>query len=156
MSIGKKVTRITRGALDQISKRLEDIERTIEEQSQARVDAETEFRDAMSPTTPRNRPGRSAPSASAPPASASPSKTSEPLTEIGAHYKALGLEEGTEFAIVRRTYMDLIQKCDPMRFPEESEERAKAEKIKARLDEAYKALLKRFDTTADRFGELQL
>jgi len=47
-----------------------------------------------------------------------------------------------------------MKKCDPARFPAESEEYQKAALIRAQIDRAYKILLKHFDPSAERFGEL--
>jgi hypothetical protein len=56
---------------------------------------------------------------------------------------------------VRRAYRDLIARSDPTRFPDGSPERAKAEQIRQRIEQAYQTLLLHLDHTAQRFRNLQ-
>jgi curved DNA-binding protein CbpA len=67
----------------------------------------------------------------------------------------LGLPDGAELAQVRRAYRDLIARSDPTRFPDGSPERAKAEQIRQRIEQAYQTLLLHLDHTAQRFRNLQ-
>lgn len=155
MSLSRRVTRIARGYLDQITDRLEEIEREMDRQGKARTDAQSELQDALDPANPRRRP----PSASTPPSPTASTTPESPSVQqewsLSQCYKVLGLPEGTDFALVRRTYNDLMKKCDPARFPEDSEERKKAAELRTQIDRAYKILLKHFDPSAERFGELR-
>lgn len=156
MSLSRRVTRIARGYLDQITDRLEEIEREMDRQGKARADAQSELQEALDPTNPRRRPSSSpgAPPSSPTSVSASTSSPVQQEWSLSQCYRVLGLPEGTDFALVRRTYNDLMKKCDPARFPEGSEERQKATQLRTQIDRAYKILLKHFDPSAERFGEL--
>jgi DnaJ-domain-containing protein 1 len=156
MSLGRRVTRIARGYLDQITDRLEEIEREMDRQGKARADAQSELQEALDPANPRRWPSSAASKVnpSAGNSSAETSSTSQSEWNLSQCYKVLGLPDGTDFALVRRTYNDLMKKCDPARFPADSEEHQKATQLRMQIDRAYKIMLKHFDPSAERFGEL--
>jgi len=54
--------------------------------------------------------------------------------------RMLGLQEDVTLETVQRTYLELMKRCDPERFPPESEERARAARLQAQIVHAYTLL----------------
>ena len=71
-------------------------------------------------------------------------------------YKVLGLPPGSDLSQVVSKYEELVNRCDPRRFPEGSEEQKTAALILVRVNASYDALRKRLDPTENRFGKLEL
>jgi DnaJ-domain-containing protein 1 len=119
---------------------VERVEQVIREEA-AESAAAQELQDALDPTQPL-------PARPAPPANAQESAVSRA-------YRVLGLPDGADLATVRHVYRALIARSDPNRFPEHSPERAKAEQIRQRIEQAYQTLLLHLDPVAQRFRNLQ-
>lgn len=158
MALSKRVSRLVRSYLEKQWRRLEELNREYGPEGHARAKAEQELQEALLPPSPPatlpSPPSFSTPTT--PEEASRPTATPAPEWEIRRCYRVLGLEESTDFALVRRTYAQLMRRCDPARFPEGSEERAKAESIQAQIERAYQILLKRFDTATERFGEIEI
>ena len=71
-------------------------------------------------------------------------------------YRILGIPVGSDLASVQAAYEKLVARCDPRRFPDDSEEQKTAGEILKRVNEAYDALRRRLDPTENRFGKLEL
>lgn len=71
------------------------------------------------------------------------------------HYRALGVEPGSDFPTVQAAYNRLAARCEPSRFPAGSEEERQAQEIRKRLETSYKALREALDTTTRRFDLLE-
>jgi DnaJ-domain-containing protein 1 len=137
MALGRRITRLMKAHWGELVERVEQV---IREES-AESAAAQELQEALDPTRPlAARP--------APPAAAQESVVSRA-------YRVLGLPDGAALAEVRRAYRELIARSDPNRFPENSPERAKAEQIRQRIEQAYQTLLLHLDHTAQRFRNLQ-
>jgi hypothetical protein len=72
-----------------------------------------------------------------------------------ADYRVLGVHEGADWSTVQAAYEKLARRCDPRRFPENSEEQRDAERILERVNVAYESLRKRLDPMESRFGKLE-
>ena len=82
-----------------------------------------------------------------------PTTTADPLA---AHFRMLGLEPGSDYAMVQAVYEKLSNRCKPDRFSPGSPEAVEAHDIQTRLDATYKVLREALDPTARRFDMLEL
>ncbi|MEJ5385030.1 MAG: J domain-containing protein [Fimbriimonadales bacterium] len=135
--MGRRITRLMKAHWGELVERVEQVIR----EETAESTAAQELQDALDPTR--------APSAPAAP------KPSAQETALSRAYRVLGLPDGAELAEVRRAYRELMARSDPSRFPEGSPERARAEHIRQRIEQAYQTLLLHLDHTAQRFRNLQ-
>ena len=71
------------------------------------------------------------------------------------HYQLLGVENGADFVTVQGAYKKLAARCDPARFPANSDEAKQAATLRERLDASYKVLREALDFTARRFDLLE-
>lgn len=71
------------------------------------------------------------------------------------HYQLLGVENGADFVTVQSAYKKLAARCDPARFPADSDEAKQAATLRERLDASYKVLREALDFTARRFDLLE-
>jgi len=146
MALGRRITRLMKARLNDLWERVETVIREEEAESAARQSAHQELSDALQP--PHIEPSDLvAPMPSTPPA--------QP-TEIERALRVLGLPSDADLAAVRRAYRELIARSDPARFPENTPERAKAEQIRQRVEQAYQTLLLNLDHTAQRFRGLSV
>jgi hypothetical protein len=125
------------------------------QRAQARIDAarrELEARQRLGNGEAGNAPPSPVPS----PSSRQETKTDLASDPNAADYKVFGLPVGSDLAAVVVKYEELINRCDPRRFPEGSEEQITAKAILAKVNTSYDALRKRLDPTANRFGKLEL
>lgn len=83
---------------------------------------------------------------------AQPVHGSDPLA---FHYQLLGVENGADFVTVQGAYKKLAARCDPARFPADSDEAKQAATLRERLDASYKVLREALDFTARRFDLLE-
>ena len=143
MALGRRITRLMKAHWGEL---VECVEQVIREET-AESAAAQELQDALDPT--RRFPTPDVPAGSARDAA----QAGE--TAIRRAYRVLGLPDGAALAEVRRAYRDLIARSDPTRFPDGSLERAKAEQIRQRIEQAYQTLLLHLDHTAQRFRNLQ-
>ncbi|MFQ3610547.1 MAG: J domain-containing protein [Fimbriimonadales bacterium] len=134
MSLGKRVSRITKAYINHHWERIEAI---LGEQ-EARASAEQELLET-------GRPTESAPAKS-------PTRPAE--SELSRAYRVLGLQEGADLNAVRHAYRDLSQRSDPNRFPEGTPERERAQQIHEHVERAYQTLLKHLDRSSERFRNL--
>ncbi|MCL6536384.1 MAG: J domain-containing protein [Armatimonadetes bacterium] len=142
MALGRRITRLMKAHWGELVERVEQVIR----EETAESAAAQELQDALDPTRRFETPD-------APAGSARAAQTGE--TAISRAYRVLGLPDGAGLAEVRRAYRDLIARSDPTRFPDGSPERAKAEQIRQRIEQAYQTLLLHLDHTAQRFRNLQ-
>jgi hypothetical protein len=85
------------------------------------------------------------------------SRTQNASVEVEAleDYVILGVPAGSELSVIETKYEELIRRCNPDRFPKDSEERKKAQEILDRVNTAHTSLIKRLDPTQNRFGKLE-
>jgi hypothetical protein len=57
---------------------------------------------------------------------------------------------------VQAAYEELARRCDPRRFPDNSQEQQDAGRILERINASFDALKKRLDPTVTRFDKLEL
>ncbi len=95
------------------------------------------------------RPNSSVPSYQTSP---QPVQGSDPLAY---HYQLLGVENGSDLMTVESAYKKLAARCDPARFPADSDEAKQAVALRERLDASYKILRETLDFTARRFDLLE-
>ncbi len=74
---------------------------------------------------------------------------------LAFHYQLLGVENGADFVTVQGAYKKLAARCDPARFPADSDEAKQAATLRERLDASYKVLREALDFTARRFDLLE-
>ncbi len=74
---------------------------------------------------------------------------------LAFHYQLLGVENGADFVTVQGAYKKLAVRCDPARFPADSDEAKQAAALRERLDASYKVLREALDFTARRFDLLE-
>ncbi len=146
MALGRRITRLMKAHWNELLERVEAVIREEEAEQAARQNAQQELEDALqvpSLGTPR----------------ATHSSTPPPTTQAAEWARALrvlGLTQDADLAAARRAYRELIARCDPARFPENSPERAKAEQIRQRIEQAYQTLLLHLDHSAQRFKNLSV
>ncbi|NUL81164.1 MAG: hypothetical protein HUU60_00385 [Armatimonadetes bacterium] len=143
MSIGKRIGRIASGYLDQTLRRLEDLDSAMDPTGIHRAEAEKEFLDSMEQPRPLPEKPKTV-------------EAPDPTTTETLCYKTLGLKEGAALTEVRTAYAEIAQRADPSKYEEGTEERAKAESIRDRVDRAYQYLLKKLDPSVERFSEIDI
>ncbi|MDX1933083.1 MAG: hypothetical protein SFU56_10800 [Capsulimonadales bacterium] len=127
----------------------------IMERAQLRIDAARRELEARQGRAPVEEPLLDNSSAS----TTSANKTPHTLPEQDPNardYKILGLPVGSDLAAVVTKYEELVNRCDPRRFPDGSDDQETAKVILARVNSAYDALRKRLDPTENRFAKLEL
>jgi len=134
-----RVYRLLKSYINDQYERLQEIERQY---------AETELDDPTTRIPPQASP------TSATPLSRPPSVSDSP--EILSAYRVLGVQNGSDIAVVRAAYTKLIRRADPGRFPEGSEESNQASEIRKRVDLAYETLQKALDPSSKRFRQLEI
>ncbi len=172
MSIPERFYRIARHKFSEIRDRVDRWDDEAHEADAAglskvesRVDASRELREAMTNPSP-NRPDIAPKPLGSPSirthdeirrgASPAPVAQSSPQHDpLLSHYRLLGVEPGTEFTEVYSAYNKLAARCDPARFPVNSQEAKEAERIRTRLEDSYKVLRDALDSTARRFDLLE-
>ncbi len=137
MALGRRITRLMKAHWGELVERVEQVIR----EETAESAAAQELQDALDPTRAPSAPSTPQPSAQE--------------TALSRAYRVLGLPDGAELAEVRRAYRELMARSDPSRFPDGSPERARAEQIRQRIEQAYQTLLLHLDHTAQRFRNLQ-
>lgn len=146
MALGRRMTRLMKAHWNELLERVDAIIREEEAESAARQTAHRELEDALHP-----------PSLETPhwasPQSSSPSKQE---TELERALRVLGLPLDADLGAARRAYRELMARSDPTRFPENTPERAKAEQIRQRIEQAYQTLLLHLDHSAQRFRNLSV
>ncbi len=147
MALGRRITRLMKAHWNELLERVDAIIREEEAESAARGAAHQELEDALQP--PRLETPHTAPTQSAPSPSASETEQERAL-------RVLGLPPDADLAAVRRAYRELMARSDPTRFPENTPERAKAEQIRQRIEQAYQTLLLHLDHSAQRFRNLSV
>ncbi len=70
--------------------------------------------------------------------------------------KVLGVEAGTDFADIRKSFERLNSRSDPSKFPLGSDEAKQASEIQARVQKAYAILSDTVDPTEKRFKSLEI
>ncbi len=105
-----------------------------------------------------------------PPAAASETRTTQPSVEQGttksnapqmpsdllAHFRLLGIPPNADIRQAQEAYKQLMERANPERFPEGSEERRRAEQICQRIQQAYDAVRQYLDPTSARFDRLEI
>ncbi len=76
--------------------------------------------------------------------------------DLQAHYRLLGIPPSADLRQAQEAYRQLVERADPARFPEGSEERQRAERIRQRIQEAYDAVRQHLDPTSARFDRLEI
>lgn len=71
-------------------------------------------------------------------------------------YKIIGVPVGSDYLTVQSAVNKLRERCAPTRFPEGSTERAEAQQILSRVEEAYQVLQNTLDSGAGRFDKLEI
>lgn len=151
MAIGKRVTRLMKAYLNYHWERIRTLIEEESTEAEARAHALKELEQSQPPLAPQSphNPSLGSTVPTHPQASAGAS-------EVARAYRTLGLPEGADLATVRRTYRELTTRANPERFPEGSEERAKAEQIRSHIERAYQLLLKQLDPSGHRFRHLDI
>ncbi len=136
MSLGRRVSRLTKAYINHHWERIEAI---LSEQ-EARHSAEQELSESLRPTEipPPSTAQRPAPTES----------------ELSRAYRVLGLPDGADLVSVRQAYRELSRRSDPNRFPEGTPERERAQQIHEHVERAYQTLLKHLDRSSERFRNL--
>lgn len=149
MAIGKRVTRLMKAYLNHHWERIRALveEETQEAEARAHALKELEQSQPLSASDIRS---------STPPMTPTVREATPLSAELARAYRTLGLPEGADLATVRRTYRELTTRANPERFPEGSEERAKAEQIRTHIEHAYQLLLKQLDPSGHRFRHLDI
>ncbi len=149
MAIGKRVTRLMKAYLNHHWERIRALieEEATEAEARARALQELERSQSLS--------GAESALYSTP-ASREPTAGEPSSAELARAYRTLGLPEGSDLATVRRAYRELSSRANPERFPEGSEERAKAEQIRSHIERAYQLLLRQLDPSGHRFRQLDI
>ncbi|MCX7926089.1 MAG: J domain-containing protein [Fimbriimonadales bacterium] len=146
MALGRRITRLMKAHWHELLERVETVIREEEAESAARQTARQELEDTLQPIH----------STDSRPASSGASSPSVRETEKERALRVLGLPPDADLAAVRRAYRELIARSDPARFPDDSPERAKAEQIRQRIEQAYQTLLLHLDHSAQRFRNLSV
>jgi hypothetical protein len=82
-----------------------------------------------------------------------PALTSDPLATA---YRVIGVSAESDKGAVDDAVRSLRERCDPSRFAAGSTEQTEAQRILARIDEAYILVLHTFNVQASRFDKLEL
>ncbi|MFN3690441.1 MAG: DnaJ family molecular chaperone [Fimbriimonadales bacterium] len=146
MALGRRITRLMKAHWNELLERVEAVIREEEAEQAARQTAYQELEDALQ-VPPLGTP-RTAGSSTPPPTTQA--------TERERALRVLGLNPDADLTAARRAYHELLARCDPTRFPENSPERAKAEQIRQRIEQAYQTLLLHLDHSAQRFKNLSV
>jgi DnaJ domain len=70
-------------------------------------------------------------------------------------YVILGVPAGSDLSTIESRYEELIRRCNPDRFPKNSDEQKKAQEILDRVNAAHDSLKKQLDPTQNRFDKLE-
>lgn len=71
-------------------------------------------------------------------------------------YKILGVPFGSDFLTVQTAANKLRERCDPVRFPDGTQEQNEARLILQKVEEAYQMLQNALDPGAGRFDKLEI
>lgn len=160
MGIARRLRRLVKGYMQSAREQLDELEaelnarRELEEylepggslgepllpDNTVRAEAGVSLRET--PTTRQETP----PAASTPPLSA----------DLLAHFRLLGIPPSANLRQAQEAYQRLMERANPERFPEGSEERQRAERIRQRIQEAYDAVRQHLDPTSARFDRLEI
>lgn len=70
--------------------------------------------------------------------------------------QVLGVGREAGFEDIRAAYQRLSERCDAKNFPSGSEEARQADKIRVRVQKAFRILSDKFDSTETRFRSLEI
>lgn len=87
---------------------------------------------------------------------AAPAPIPVQLNSLAVYYRLLGVPENSDMTAVNAAYRRLASRCNPIRFPEGSEERQVVTEIRNRLDEAHRLIREARDPSPGRFDKLEL
>lgn len=164
MGITRRIRRIIKGYMKTARERLDELE--------AELNARRELEDYLEPggSTGVNLPPETALPPADAPAAASETRTMQPSVEQGtiksnapqmpsdllAHFRLLGIPPNADIRQAQEAYKQLMERANPERFPEGSEERRRAEQICQRIQQAYDAVRQYLDPTSARFDRLEI
>ncbi len=164
MGISRRIRRILKGYMKTARERLDELE--------AELNARRELEDFLEPGTdssatrppetvlpPANTPVTSAPGGStrAPQEQEIAARnTAQMSADLLAHFRLLGIPPNSDLRQVREAYQRLMERANPHRFPEGSDERRRAEQICQRIQQAYDAVRQHLDPTSARFDRLEI
>lgn len=160
MGMARRIGRIVKGYMKSARERLDELE--------AELNARRELEEYLEPgggsggPLPPDSTART--STEVPPVRTPPTTRQEgapasapPLSEdLQAHFRLLGIPPNADLRQAQEAYRQLMERADPERFPEGSEERRRAEQIRQRIQEAYDAVRHHLDPTSARFDRLEI
>ncbi|MCS6829950.1 MAG: J domain-containing protein [Armatimonadota bacterium] len=164
MGITRRIRRIIKGYVKTARERLDELE--------AELNARRELEEYLEPAgstgakpmpetaTP---PTGSAPTASQTRAAQTPMErqtaagnSQQMSADLLAHFRLLGIPPNADMRKAQEAYEQLMERANPERFPEGSEERRRAEQIRQRIQQAYDAIKQHLDPTSARFDRLEI
>ena len=80
----------------------------------------------------------------------------EPYDQPAMARRILGVAPDADFATIRQAFDRLNRRSAPENFPAGSPEAYQAQQIQSRVQEAYRILISKMDSTELRFGTLEL
>ncbi|MCS6951035.1 MAG: J domain-containing protein [bacterium] len=157
--MARRIRRLIKGYVKSARERLDELE--------AELNARRELEEYLEPggafgtPSPANIPARvetSTPSAAMQTTEEkSASSDLPPLpADLRAHYRLLGIPPNADIDQAQEAYKQLMERANPERFPEGSEERRRAEQIRQRIQQAYDAIRQHLDPTSARFDRLEI
>ena len=78
------------------------------------------------------------------------------LSEEDTARQILGVGPTASFEEIKKAFERLNQRSAPSNFPDDSAESRQAEKIRVRVEKAYRLLCDKFDSTETRFKSLEI
>lgn len=162
MGIPRRIRRIIKGYMKTARERLDDLE--------AELNARRELEEYLEPGGGTSMPPDIALPPFDTPKSAPPARSTQPSVEQGttksdapqvtsdllAHFRLLGIPPNADIRQAQEAYKQLMERANPERFPEGSEERRRAEQICQRIQQAYDAVRQYLDPTSARFDRLEI
>lgn len=150
MGITRRIRRIIKGYMKTARERLDELE--------AELNARRELEDYLEPGggTPETAPAQTR--STQPPVEQGRATSSAPpmSSDLLAHFRLLGIPPNADIHQAQEAYKRLMERAKPERFPEGSEERQRAERIRQKIQQAYDAVRQYLDPTSARFDRLEI
>lgn len=162
MSIPEKVYRIAKGRLAELRDRLDALDAETAERLNSRADAHAELAESLRPPDlPRSveqpllASSQRERTADARPLPGTRS-TETPLPgTLAYHLRMLGLPRDADMAAATVAYRRLLEKANPALFPDDPVSSSKAQEIRTKIENSYKAIREELDATVKRFDRLE-
>lgn len=154
MGMTRRIKRIAKAYLRSARQRLDDLEAEL---------ARRELEEALQPGGGLHDEPRTSDPVMSVGQPALPSRAGETSTrsdtpdfDLPTCYRLLGLPEDATLEQLETIYNNLMQRADPSRFPEGSEERKRAEAIQQKVKLAYRRIREQIDPTFARVSRIDL